>query len=104
MRLPCNIADEIFSDNDNFNGAILWENKLEKYLPFNKVICCVNETLVEISSELKQSIENIKIERPNLHENLILRPTSENISFENGCLTLNLGVTSCLRYQASKLA
>ena len=94
----------MFSTNGNFNGAILWETESEEHLSFDRVICSVNEALIEIPSELKLLIEGIKAERPELHDNLILRLAEEDICFENGYLRLNLGVTSYFRYQASKCA
>lgn len=98
------ITNEIFSSAGNVNGRILWESELGEHLSFDKVICSINENLVDIPHEFKPLIKQIKFERPQLHDDLILRLSDKDVFFIDGCLNLNLGVTSYLYYQATKSA
>ena len=99
-----NIADEIFSSAGNVNGRVLWESALGEHISFEKVICSVNENPVDIPHEFKPLIQQIKVERPQLHDDLILRLSDKDVFFVDGSLNLNLGITSYLSYQATKSA
>jgi hypothetical protein len=98
------IADEIFSSTGSINGRVLWESELREHLPFDKVICSIDQNLVDIPDEYKPLIQKIRSERPQLHDDLILRLSDKDISFVGDSLNLNLGITSYLYYQATKSA
>jgi hypothetical protein len=98
------IVNEVFSTSGSFNGRILWEPPSGKHLSFDRVICSVNRELVEISEDFRPFIEQIQAERPQLHDGLILRLVSEDVSFNKEWLELKFNLTSYLRYQASKRA
>lgn len=99
-----NIINEIFSSTGNINGRVLWEYEFGEHLPFDRVICSVDENPIEIPDEFKLSIQQIKSERPQLYDDLILRLHDKDILFVDDFLSLNLGITSYLCYQATKSA